>query len=407
MFQDVEQNSPDVARPTGAFTGFGASRVLPATAAVAPLIDLPRDLGEARKLLREFCPRVPGVYGWLNQDQQIVYIGKSKSLRHRLLSYFTKHPSDPKMGRIRRAALRLTWEPIPHELLALLREQELIHRFRPEYNSQGQPTRLQPAFVCLSDSTASHAFVARRSTEKAYRVYGPILGTKYLRESVESLNHVFKLRDCPDTTKFQFSSQLRLFDEPARAKCIRHELGSCPAPCANLCSPGEYRENLHKLLRFLDGQDRSTLSTLEQQMIVAGQSRNFERAAILRNHWHALGRLDRQLHRLRTARVKINGVMQIPQRSGREVWLVFRHGTLFAAMLEPRSANQAAAAQAVIREAQRSSPTISTEILQIYFQIIVQSWFSKNRNDLQQLLALDDFAVELEQKLQRYQRRAS
>ncbi|MBX3416923.1 MAG: GIY-YIG nuclease family protein [Pirellulaceae bacterium] len=407
MLYDLEADQTTQAVAVPEFTGLGVSKILDVAVGESQLVELPQDLSEARKLLREVCPRTPGVYGWLNGDQQIVYVGKSKSLRHRILSYFAKVPADPKMGRIRRASVRLIWEPIPHELLALLREQELIHHWRPEYNSQGQPLRRQPAFVCLSDSAASHALVAKRLTGKAQSVFGPIMGTNYLQESVESLNHVFKLRDCSDKTKFEFSSQLRLFEEASRAKCIRHELGSCPGPCASLCSVNDYRDNLQRAQVFLQGNDKTTLKDLEAQMLVAGKQRNFERAAILRNHWQALGRLDRQLNRLRTSQARINGVLITPLSKGRNLWAIFRHGVLHEAMAEPRSAGQAERLQTAIQSAFKSQPTPTSDILAINLKMIVHSWFGKYRDELGRLQTLESALETCEQIAVRYQRRAA
>jgi len=102
-------------------------------------------------MLHDQCPLTPGVYGWLDRNHQLCYVGKSKALRKRLLSYFAKTPADPKMGRIVRHSQRIVWEPVSHELLALIREQELINRWRPDFNKQGQPTRRQPAFLCVGD----------------------------------------------------------------------------------------------------------------------------------------------------------------------------------------------------------------------------------------------------------------
>ena len=162
-------------------------------------------------MLHDHCPLTPGVYGWLDSLGQICYVGKSKSLRKRLLSYFAKTPADKKAERIRQHSKRLVWEPVSGELLALIREQELIYRWRPDFNTQGQPTRRQPAFVCIGDGPAPNAIFTRRLNRKMTHVFGPIAGTGQLRAAVESLNQVFRLRDCPDKTQFEFNNQQQLF----------------------------------------------------------------------------------------------------------------------------------------------------------------------------------------------------
>ena len=92
------------------------------------------------------------------------------------------------MGRIIRHSQRIVWEPVSHELLALIREQELIYRWRPDFNKQGQPTRRQPAFVCVGGGAAPRAFVARQITDRSDWSIGPIAGTGRLRSAVEALN---------------------------------------------------------------------------------------------------------------------------------------------------------------------------------------------------------------------------
>ena len=140
------------------FEGFGPS-ILSAVAREklggSPVHD---DRMQNRAMLHDLCPVTPGVYGWLDNNNQICYVGKSKCLRKRLLSYFAKNPPDKKTIRIVQHSHRLVWEPVSHELLALIREQELIYRWRPEFNTQGQPVKRQPAFLCISGGVAANVF---------------------------------------------------------------------------------------------------------------------------------------------------------------------------------------------------------------------------------------------------------
>ena len=157
------------------FSNFGPSILARQTRGHLRGSDIPDDRIEARGMLHEKCPLEPGVYGWLDSNRQLVYVGKSKCLRKRLLSYFAKTPNDKKAFRIRKHSHFLVWEPISCELLALIREQELIYRWRPEFNSQGQPTRTQPAFVCVGGPPAANARLVRKLTPKADKAYGPCL----------------------------------------------------------------------------------------------------------------------------------------------------------------------------------------------------------------------------------------
>ncbi|MEC8509363.1 MAG: hypothetical protein VXZ53_20450 [Planctomycetota bacterium] len=170
-------------------------------------IHLPKNRLEARKLIREKIPRVPGIYGYIDRSKRLIYVGKSKALRHRLLSYQSKNPPDAKMTRIVRQAHALVWEPISHELLALLREQELISRWRPVCNTQGQPQRRQPVFLKLDMNAAPFATHARRvSHNTPHHFFGPIAGSKEVGRAIVSLNYAFRLRDCHAKTPMNYGN---------------------------------------------------------------------------------------------------------------------------------------------------------------------------------------------------------
>ena len=367
--------------------GFGPSILASASRGRIIQNEIPSDRLLARSMLHDQCPLTPGVYGWLDSNHQICYVGKSKSLRKRLLSYFAKTPADKKAEQIRRHSSRLVWEPISDELLALIREQELIYRWRPDFNTQGQPTRRQPAFVCLSHGPAPNAFFTRRLTSKAAVAFGPIAGTGQLRAATESLNQVFRLRDCPDKTKFEFNDQRQLFANPASAKCIRFELGSCPAPCAGHCSSAGYRGLVEQATRYLDGSDLSILNRLEVEMAVAARECRFERAAALRDHLSNLQWLARRLENLRAAQQKLNGVLPIAARNRKTIWLILRGGRLIGSAAQPDQIDRAAKAIDSLSQTAAASLSLPNNILEMNLQLILISWFRKNPLQQQQLLS--------------------
>ena len=368
------------------FDGFGPSILVQQMRGRQKRITIPTDRLEGRKLLREACPSVPGVYGWLDEHRQLIYVGKSKSLRKRLLSYFAKTPADNKMERIRQHSVTIVWEPISHELLALIREQELIHRWRPDFNSQGQPTRMQPAFLCIAGSPAPNARLARRLNGQHLHAFGPISGTKYLRQAIVSFNQVFQLRDCPDKTKFEFQSQRMLFDDPATAKCIRHELGTCPGPCASMCSAQTYSDLIEKALSFLHGDSSATLEALEAKMTAAAAKSAFESAAIYRDCLDNLTWLDRRLNGLRMADQNLNGILEIEARRKRKAWMVLRGGRIIASVPKPDTARKAGEVQQFIDASLKSATELPVTLLEMSLQLIIISWFRKHPEIKNQML---------------------
>ena len=351
---------------------------------------IPSNRLEARKMLRENCPLLPGVYGWIDENQQLIYVGKSKALRKRLLSYFAKTPSDNKMLRIRQHGHTLVWEPVSSELLALIREQELIYRFRPDFNKQGQPTRTQPAYLSMSDGVAPNAFVARRLNSKAAYSFGPIAGTNRLRKAVIAMNQVFHLRDCPDKTQFEFSNQLTLFDDPKSAQCIRFELGTCPAPCAARCSRIDYSANVEAALSFLTGKDASAIEIVETTMYLAAQKEAFERAATLRDYLTDLKWLYRRLQILRKAETQLNGILPIQAPRKRMGWMVMRGGRMVYSATRPDRPERARKLLQILEEIASQPATKPVDVLHMNLQVIVMSWLRKHPDMTQTIMGFDE-----------------
>jgi excinuclease ABC subunit C len=315
--------------------GFGPSVVADCARRPCQQIRLPNDLVAARKEALANVPVCPGVYGWRNSDGTFIYVGKAKSLRHRLSGYFATQTSDPKMARIRRNSAVLMWEPVSHELLALVREQELIDRFRPPYNVQGKPERRQPGFLCLDKGPAPSIFFSRTVPRQSCTSIGPFAGRGELREAVTSMNYVFQLRDCPDRTPMRFSNQLQLFDNGVSAGCLRFELSSCPGPCAGGCSRAAYEHHVRRARKFLEGRDMTMLKRLEERLRRAIEQLAFERAAVLAGQLRHLKWLERRVRQLNATRRKLNGIWVLPGFDHRKHWMIVRGGNLVACRTAP------------------------------------------------------------------------
>lgn len=361
---------------------------------------LDSDRLQNRKNLNQLAPLTPGVYGYYDRNGRLNYIGKSKSLRHRLTSYFGKTPPDDKMTRIVQHSKYLRWEPVSHELLALIREQELISRWRPSFNVQGQPQRRQPAFLCLSDRDAPHVMVTTRINDKTRHGFGPIPGTGRLRETAEQLNHVFRLRDCNEKTAIRFTDQLELFPIAYQAGCIRHEIGSCSGPCTGTFPQAEYASQVSRLLDFLNGHDLSPLQTIEAEMMFAAKKHAFEKATMLRDQLHNIQWLSRRLTDLRRNQKELNCIYPVSGFGRRQVWINLQSGLVASIMAEPIGRRQAEGALRVIRPAQSGKNNhLAHDATAVLMQVIVASWFRKHSSERQKLLSFDDVSRECQKKL--------
>ncbi|HTU22470.1 MAG TPA: UvrB/UvrC motif-containing protein [Gemmataceae bacterium] len=282
------------------FTGFGRLALLPDTEPPLHMVKARRP-GRLRALMRRNCPRLPGVYGMLDPKGELIYIGKAKSLRTRLLSYFRPRSRDPKAGRILKRTRTLVWEVAASEFAALLRELELIQRWQPRFNVQGQPSHRRRVYVCVGRQPAATVFLAKQPPRTALAGFGPVPAGLKVREAMRRLNDWFRLRDCPQTQQMSFADQRELFALPLTPGCIRHEIGNCLGPCAAACSRDAYADSIQAALAFLSGDDATPLTLLEREMAIASANLAFERAAALRDKLESLTWLSEQLRRVREA----------------------------------------------------------------------------------------------------------
>ncbi|MCG8649994.1 MAG: GIY-YIG nuclease family protein, partial [Pirellulales bacterium] len=237
-----------------------------------------RSIDQLRRRIVQSCPRVPGVYGMLDRKGQLIYVGKSKSLRSRLLSYFAASNAAEKGARIIENTRAIQWETQPSEFASLVREQQLIRQFAPRWNVQGVPQRQRPVYLCLGRGPAASFFLAPTPPPHCIAVEGPFHGAGRMRQAVEALNKVFKLRDCSQQQVIRFAEQLPLFELEYRPGCLRLEVGTCTGPCAAACTRQAYDRQVNAAHSFLDGFNDEPLSVVRDQMDKAVDDRQYELA---------------------------------------------------------------------------------------------------------------------------------
>ncbi len=356
------------------FASFGRHYLAPRVAAAFDRHPLPSKDPEARRLIRTHCPRSPGVYGMLDADGRLIYVGKSKQLRARLLSYFYG-ADDDKSRRILKHTAEILWEPGPHEFAALVRELELIQRWRPRFNVQGQPGRRRSVYLCLGRAPAAQAFVAREPTASAVAQFGPMRGNRRLVDATRRVNDLFQLRDCPEKRTMQFADQGELFPVLRQPPCIRFDIGNCTAPCAAEVSRAQYGLQLREVSEFLNGGNQR-LDLLEQQMYAASAARQFERAAALRDVWQSLAWLSDSLQRLRQVRERFHFIYPLSEPGKPKLWYFIRAGRVVAACRAPGGRRAAERAERLLDEVycQQAEPAETTLAEQV---LLTSSWFRK------------------------------
>jgi excinuclease ABC subunit C len=301
-------------------------------------------------------------------------------LRDRLLTYFTKGPADKKEQRVAAHAARLVWEVQPHELLALLRELELIRAWRPRLNARGRPGRHEIGYIYISGGLAPNLRAGRRIPENAAHHWGPLVLNRRVRSAVAKLNHLFQLRDCPDRTPVRYAEQLTLLAGDDHPACVRGELGTCLAPCTGLRGQDDYVRNLFAARALLDGHDLSLIEQQQQRMLEAAQRQEYERAAAYRDTWESLRLLHDQLAILRSGQRDCWFVYPFAKTAGsatsRTHWLIVAGGLAAAIVPEPRTASAADRVtqllETITRDHQLTHPD---EVAQLR---VVAGWFRQH-----------------------------
>ncbi len=379
--------------------GFGADVLNPHPARSIDAVGASTKQGLRKEIIRA-CPRVPGVYGMLDRRGQLIYVGKSKSLRSRLLSYFAESNADEKSGRIIENTRAIQWETQPSEFASLLREQQLIRRFSPRWNTQGVPKRQRPVYLCLGRPPAAYFFLAARPAEKCIAVEGPFYGAARMGRAVDALNKVFQLRDCSQKQVFRFSEQLQLFQVEYRPGCLRLELGTCLGPCAAACTRNAYDQQVNSAESFLDGFNDEPLVVVREQMESAAANRQYELAGRAQLTLKSLEYLHRKLAMLAQARRDFTFVYAVAGYDGCHTWYLMHCGEVAAVAPAPRNAAEYAALKPTLRNWQATTANRLDRGHGAFPHTlgIVASWFRKHRPELDRTFAPDQAGRKYQQK---------
>jgi excinuclease ABC subunit C len=348
-------------------------------------------LGVMRDAVRAGAADRPGVYRMLSADGEVVYVGKSKRVRTRLLSYFRAAYPEEKGARIVREAQTVDWEYTPSEFAALLHELRLIKRYRPRFNVQMKRDARHYAFIKLSKAPAPKLLVVRGAgSEDGGVYYGPFVGARSVVDAVRELDDALGLRDCSLDRAMHFADQRELFEiAPRTPGCIRYEVRKCLGPCVAACTVREYDERVAMARAFLDGTDDGPMARLALQMQEASDRLEFERAGALRDKLRRLEALKEQFARLRFAVETLSFVYTVPGVEGDDRAYLIRRGRVRAERPAPRTARDRRALDALCGEifapVERESASVPTH--EVDELLLLSSWFHRFPAELERTRA--------------------
>lgn len=219
-------------------------------------------------------PDAPGVYRFFDEHDRVIYVGKARSLRNRLNSYFQKNLTE-KTKRMVESAVRVDWTVVTTEVEALQLEFSWIKSENPEFNVQFRDDKSYPYLALSVAEEFPRIFITRSEKRDGIKRFGPYTHAWALRSTFDVIQRAFPVRSC---SKANFEKAKR-----SRRQCLLGDIGKCSAPCVGRITKSDHDALVEGVIDFLEKGNEEIIAHLAQEMDEAAAREEFERAALIRD----------------------------------------------------------------------------------------------------------------------------
>ncbi len=239
------------------------------------------ELSDHLKGVIETLPIKPGCYIMKNSAGEVIYVGKAINLRNRVRSYFQEHPeTDRKVIKLVSQIEDLEWIVVGSELEALILEMNLIKKYRPRFNVRLKDDKRYPYIKVHLATPFPKVTVTRQMVNDGSRYFGPYTSVWAVHQTLDLLRHIFPYLTC----------DREITGHDARP-CLYYDIKLCSGPCIGAIDQAGYTRLIEDLCAFLDGQTDPIVIRLQQEMTLAAEQLNYEKAAQLRDQLQSIERV--------------------------------------------------------------------------------------------------------------------